>query len=70
MAQQKLTADKLASAKPVLQSVVKRDMAQINAYVSSLNDLLKSPEAVALRICECCVHVVISRPGEADPLKK
>ncbi len=61
---QRVDAVKLAAAKPLLQSVVKRDIEQINAYVSQVNSLLKSPEAVALRICECCIHISISRPGE------
>ncbi len=50
--------------KPVVTSIVKKDIKQLGAYVDNLNSILKDPGVVALRICECCIDITISRPGE------
>jgi hypothetical protein len=68
MPPKKVDADKLAAAKPLLESIVKKDMAQLQQYITKVNGLLKSPEAVALRICECCIQ--LSRPGDGGIVEK
>ncbi len=50
--------------KPVVTSIVKKDVNQLEAYVKNLNSILKDPGVVALRICECCINISITRPGE------
>jgi hypothetical protein len=68
MPPRKVDAEKLAAAKPLLQSIVKKDMAQLQQYMTKVNGLLKSPEAVALRICECCIQ--LTRPGDGGIVEK
>jgi hypothetical protein len=63
MARKKVDVEKIAAAKPLLQSVVKADMVQLKTYLTKVNNLLKSPEAVALRICECCIQLTRPDPG-------
>jgi hypothetical protein len=68
MPPKKVDAEKLAAARPLLQSIVKKDMAHLQQYITKVNGLLKSPEAVALRICECCIQ--ISRPGDGGIVER
>lgn len=68
MAKKKVDAVKLAAAKPLLQSMVKKDMVQLKQYMAKVNSLLKSPEAVALRICECCIQ--LTRPGDGSIVER
>jgi hypothetical protein len=54
----------LKQVRPLVKSIVKKDVGQLTRYVAGLNSILKDPNVVALRICECCINIVISRPGD------
>lgn len=55
--------------KPLVTSIVKKDVHQLRDYVDNLNSVLKDPGAVAIKICDCCINVTISRPGKEEYLK-
>jgi hypothetical protein len=63
MAPEHLESIELAAVRPLLQSMVKSDIAQVRNQVAEINRLLKSGDAVALRICECCIQVTEPNPG-------
>ncbi|MDD5559356.1 hypothetical protein [Candidatus Methylomirabilis sp.] len=46
-----------------ISSLVKKDIASLQAHADRLTSFLKSPGAVALRICECCINVSKPDPG-------
>jgi hypothetical protein len=47
-----------------VSSLVKKDIAALQAHADRLSAFLKSPGAAAIKICECCINVVISKPEE------
>jgi hypothetical protein len=55
-----------ASAATIRQvsSLVKKDIASLQAHANRLNSFLKSPGAVAIKICECCINVSMPDPGK------
>lgn len=57
MAPKKPTAEELAAAKPIVSSLVKKDLKQIKEYAAAVSKALKGPGIAAMRICECCVQV-------------
>jgi hypothetical protein len=38
-------------------SIVKMDLDQLESYVARLDQFIKDPGLVAIRICECCIQV-------------
>lgn len=38
-------------------SVVKMDVSELKNFTNRVNDFLKGPDVVAIRICECCINV-------------
>jgi hypothetical protein len=57
MAAKKPSAADLSAAKPVVSSLVKKDLKQIKDYAASVSKALKQPGMAAMRICECCIQV-------------
>jgi hypothetical protein len=47
-----------------VRTLVKRDIANVRLEVDRLNELLHGPDAVAMRVCECCIHVSMPDPGQ------
>jgi len=50
-------AQDLAPAKPLVTSLVKKDLKQLKDYAAAVQKAIKSPSAAALRICECCIRI-------------
>ena len=68
MAPEHIDSAEFAAVRPLLQSMVKKDIAQVKHQVEEINRLLKSGDAVAMRICECCVQITEPGPGQiGDP---
>jgi hypothetical protein len=49
-----------------VSSLVKKDIASLQAHADRLSAFLKSPGAAAIRICECCINVHISTPDPGE----
>lgn len=63
MAKTKATLPTLPAATTrEISSMVKKDIASLQAHADRLSSFLKSPGAAAIRICECCINVHISTP--------
>jgi hypothetical protein len=45
-------------------SVSKMSVGELRNYTAQLDDFLKSPNAAAIRICECCIKVSVTSPVE------
>ena len=56
--------EQLKDARPLVTSIVKKDVRQLTEYVANLNSILKDPGMVALRICECCIDVTMPSPED------
>ena len=46
-----------------VSSLVKKDIASLQAHADRLSSFLKSPGAAAIKICECCINVSMPDPG-------
>lgn len=47
---------------PGAVSVSKMSVGELRSYTAQLDSFLKSPNAAAIRICECCIKVSASSP--------
>lgn len=52
-----------------VRSIAKKDAAMLKRYVTKLDSFMKGPDAVALRICECCIQVTMPSPEELMNIK-
>ena len=46
-------------------SISKMSVSELRSYTAQLDDYLQSPNAAAIRICECCIKVSIESPTGA-----
>ena len=53
-----------------ITSMVKKDIASLKAHADRLTTFLNSPGAAAIRVCECCINITISKPGEEQQVTR